>query len=278
MEQGVLALLADAGIRVTFGRRGYRPSLSLAGFETKILKPQNIVEMLHLGSRDIGFAGADWVAELSAELVELLDTGLDPVAVVAAATPEFDGRRPRAGAVRRRLGIRAPDPGLARAPRAARDLRPFLWRDRGVPARGCRLHRRQHGDRRDAQGQRPGDRRRADALLDPALRPPAGARAAGQARAHRDAGAAAALGARCARAGDARGQRRGRVPGGGDRGAALDARADHGAAARRPGLRAQGRGAAQGPAAGDPGDQGAAAAPTSWSPRSPRSCPEAPTR
>ena len=89
MEEAVLALLADAGIRVTFGRRGYRPSLSLAGFETKILKPQNIVEMLHLGSRDIGFAGADWVAELSAELVELLDTGLDPVGVVAAAAPEF---------------------------------------------------------------------------------------------------------------------------------------------------------------------------------------------
>src|SRR5918995_6181303 len=97
MEQGVLALLADAGIRVTFGRRGYRPSLSLAGFETKILKPQNIVEMLHVGSRDIGFAGADWVAELGAELVELLDTGLDPVSVVAAAMPAFaDGGLARA--------------------------------------------------------------------------------------------------------------------------------------------------------------------------------------
>jgi len=89
MEEGVLALLGDAGIRVTFGRRGYRPTLSLDGFETKILKPQNIVEMLHLGSRDVGFAGADWVAELAAELVELLDTGLDPVQLVAAATPEF---------------------------------------------------------------------------------------------------------------------------------------------------------------------------------------------
>jgi ATP phosphoribosyltransferase len=89
MEQGVLALLADAGIRVTFGRRGYRPSLSLDGFETKILKPQSIVEMLHVGSRDVGFAGADWVAELGAELVELVDTGLDPVSVVAAATPAF---------------------------------------------------------------------------------------------------------------------------------------------------------------------------------------------
>ena len=58
MEDGVLALLRDAGIHVTFGKRGYRPTLSLQGFETKILKPQNIVEMLHLGSRDLGFAGA----------------------------------------------------------------------------------------------------------------------------------------------------------------------------------------------------------------------------
>jgi ATP phosphoribosyltransferase len=89
MDSAVRALLADAGVRVTFGRRGYRPSLSLEGFETKILKPQNIVEMLHLGSRDIGFAGADWVAELGAELVELLDTELDPVSVVAAAGAEF---------------------------------------------------------------------------------------------------------------------------------------------------------------------------------------------
>jgi ATP phosphoribosyltransferase len=97
METGVLALLADAGIRVTFGRRGYRPSLSLGGFETKTLKPQNIVEMLHLGSRDVGFAGADWVEELAADVEELLDTGLDPVRLVAAATPEFaDGGLERA--------------------------------------------------------------------------------------------------------------------------------------------------------------------------------------
>jgi ATP phosphoribosyltransferase len=50
-----------------------------------MLKPQNIVEMLAAGSRDVGFAGADWVAEKAADLVELLDTGLDPVRMVAAA-------------------------------------------------------------------------------------------------------------------------------------------------------------------------------------------------
>ncbi len=97
MQEGVLRLLEDAGIRLTFDRRGYRPVLSLAHFDAKLLKPQNIVEMLHLGSRDLGFAGADWVAEKGVELVELLDTGLDPVRIVAAAGPGFleHGRPPR---------------------------------------------------------------------------------------------------------------------------------------------------------------------------------------
>jgi ATP phosphoribosyltransferase len=96
MEQAVLTLLAEAGIRVTPGARGYRPHVSLADTEAKLLKPQNIVEMLALGSRDVGFAGADWAAELQMDVVELLDTALDPVQVVAAAPPTLlvDGRLP----------------------------------------------------------------------------------------------------------------------------------------------------------------------------------------
>lgn len=85
MHEGVVELLAAAGIRVRTDARAYRPTLSIEGFETKLLKPQNIVSMLEEGSRDIGFAGADWVAEKRADLVELLDTGLDPVRIVAAA-------------------------------------------------------------------------------------------------------------------------------------------------------------------------------------------------
>lgn len=85
IEAGVSALLADAGVALRAGPRGYRPVTSVEGFEVKLLKPQNIVEMLAAGSRDVGFAGADWVEEKSAELIELLDTGLDPVRVVAAA-------------------------------------------------------------------------------------------------------------------------------------------------------------------------------------------------
>lgn len=88
MKDGVFQLLGDAGIQIRMGARNYRPVLSLPWLEAKILKPQNTIEMLHAGSRDIGFAGADWVAELGAELVELLDTGMDPVRLVAAA-PAF---------------------------------------------------------------------------------------------------------------------------------------------------------------------------------------------
>ena len=85
MQAEVLALLDAAGLRVRAGAREYRPTIAAGAFNVKVLKPQNIVEMLAGDSRDIGFAGADWVAELEADVVELLDTGLDPVRLVAAA-------------------------------------------------------------------------------------------------------------------------------------------------------------------------------------------------
>ena len=81
MYQGVAELLKDAGIEVHASARGYRPSVSLDACEVKILKPQNIVEMLHAGSRDVGFTGADWVVELDGEAIEILDTGLDQVRI-----------------------------------------------------------------------------------------------------------------------------------------------------------------------------------------------------
>lgn len=96
MYENVVGILADAGISVSQTARSYRPHVTLEGCEVKILKPQNIVKMLHAASRDVGFAGADWVAELDGDLVELVDTGLDPVRVVAAAptTMLVDGALP----------------------------------------------------------------------------------------------------------------------------------------------------------------------------------------
>ncbi|MBK6846474.1 MAG: ATP phosphoribosyltransferase [Proteobacteria bacterium] len=129
MQEGVFRLLAEAGVHVRGGARSYRPTLSLPGFETKILKPQNIVEMLHLGSRDLGFAGADWVAELAAELVELLDTGLDPVGIVAAVPRALlvDGQLPT-----RRLVVASEYERLTRRWIAARGLDATFVRSYGA--------------------------------------------------------------------------------------------------------------------------------------------------
>ncbi|MEM9374406.1 MAG: ATP phosphoribosyltransferase [Planctomycetota bacterium] len=96
MQERVFGLLKDAGIDLRISSRGYRPKLSLPGFDAKILKPQNALEMMHSGTRDLGFGGADWVSELDVQLVELLDLGFDPVRLVAAAPKELlvDGRLP----------------------------------------------------------------------------------------------------------------------------------------------------------------------------------------
>jgi len=97
MFDGLRRLLTEAGCPIAARERDYRLQMSLPGFSTKLLKPQGIVEMLDVGRRDVGFAGADWVAELDADLVEILDTGLDPVSVVAAAPESLleDGQLPR---------------------------------------------------------------------------------------------------------------------------------------------------------------------------------------
>jgi ATP phosphoribosyltransferase len=129
MQEGIFTLLAEAGIKVHVGSRGYRPTLPLPGVETKLLKPQNIIEMLHAGSRDIGFAGKDWVSELGAELVELVDTGLDPVRLVAAAPASIlvDGALPR-----RPLVVASEYERLARAWMAERGLSATFVRSYGA--------------------------------------------------------------------------------------------------------------------------------------------------
>jgi len=128
-EAAVLCLLGEAGVRVHGLARGYRPTLSLEGFETKLLKPQNIVEMLAAGSRDVGFAGADWVLEKDAALVELFDTGLDPVRIVAAAPAELARAGASAG---RRLVVASEYERLARSWIAARALEADFVRTYGA--------------------------------------------------------------------------------------------------------------------------------------------------
>ena len=111
MFDQVVDVLKGAGISIRQSERGYRPTISLPHFNAKILKPRNVISMLNACSRDIGFAGADWVAETNSDLPELLDTGLNPVRLIVAAPHEIleNGKLPD-----RRLVIASEYPELTR--------------------------------------------------------------------------------------------------------------------------------------------------------------------
>lgn len=90
ITEEVVKLLAAAGLPVRSNGRSYRPQVSEAGIEAKFLKPQNIPRLIEIGAHDCGFTGHDWVVESGADVVQVLDTGLDPVTLVAAAPEASD--------------------------------------------------------------------------------------------------------------------------------------------------------------------------------------------
>ena len=110
MYDEIVALLKGAGISIRNSSRGYRPSISLSNYDAKILKPRNVISMLVAGARDVGFAGADWLDEMGVELVEVLDTKLNPVRLVVAAPHQIlvDGELPK-----RHLVIASEYPNMA---------------------------------------------------------------------------------------------------------------------------------------------------------------------
>ncbi len=87
--ENVIGLLKDAGIGLQIDERTYRPIISDEELEIKIMRPQNIPELIDLGSHDVGFTGRDWVIETGADVVEIMDLMLDPVKIVAAIPEEL---------------------------------------------------------------------------------------------------------------------------------------------------------------------------------------------
>ncbi|MDR3138272.1 MAG: ATP phosphoribosyltransferase [Treponema sp.] len=89
-------LFAEAGFPLYLADRTYRPVVAADWLEIKLMKPQNVGELLELGSHDAGFTGLDWIRENGAETEEILDLGLDRVRVVAAVPSGLDDRALRA--------------------------------------------------------------------------------------------------------------------------------------------------------------------------------------
>lgn len=94
----VIDLLNRAGYGIAEDERQYMPGTLDHELSVKIMKPQNIPQLLEMGSHDIGFAGYDWVLETGARVETVLELGFDPVRLVSAVPREsldtlWDGRR-----------------------------------------------------------------------------------------------------------------------------------------------------------------------------------------
>jgi ATP phosphoribosyltransferase len=86
----VSKLFAEAGFPISLADRTYRPLIAADWLDAKIMKPQNVGELLELGSHDAGFTGIDWIRESGAGVEEILDLGMDRVRIVAAVPAELD--------------------------------------------------------------------------------------------------------------------------------------------------------------------------------------------
>lgn len=84
IQENVFSLLRRIGLPFAADGRSLRPACGDDAIEAKILKPQNIPQLVALGRHDAGFTGHDWVVEQNAAVQELLDLGTDPVRIVAA--------------------------------------------------------------------------------------------------------------------------------------------------------------------------------------------------
>ena len=82
--ENVSRLFSDSGFPVSLTDRTYRPTLAADWLDVKIMKPQNVGELLELGSHDAGFTGIDWIRENGADVEEIMDLGFDRVRIVAA--------------------------------------------------------------------------------------------------------------------------------------------------------------------------------------------------
>ena len=80
----IALLFSDAGYPISLADRTYRPIIGAQWMEAKIMKPQNVGELLELGSHDAGFTGIDWIHESGADVDIIMNLGFDRVKIVAA--------------------------------------------------------------------------------------------------------------------------------------------------------------------------------------------------
>lgn len=79
-------LLQEAGLIQEINDQSYLVPTDGPEIKAKLMKPQNIPQLVELGSYDAGFTGHDWVVEKKAQVEEVLDLGFNPVKIVSATS------------------------------------------------------------------------------------------------------------------------------------------------------------------------------------------------
>ena len=84
MFNRIALLFEDAGFPIMLADRTYRPLIGSPWIDAKIMKAQNVGQLLELGRHDAGFTGLDWIQESGAKVDKIMDLGFDKVRIVAA--------------------------------------------------------------------------------------------------------------------------------------------------------------------------------------------------
>lgn len=88
LNKEIVTLLSEIGMGLKGDERNYRPRVADSEVEAKIMKPQNIPQLVGMGFHDVGFTGYDWIRETGADVEEVMDLGFNPVRIVAAV-PQY---------------------------------------------------------------------------------------------------------------------------------------------------------------------------------------------
>ncbi len=92
LNKEIVTILNEIGMGLKGDERNYRPVVADQDVEAKIMKPQNIPQIVEMGFHDVGFTGYDWIKETGADVCEVLDLGLNPVRIIAAV-PQYISRQ-----------------------------------------------------------------------------------------------------------------------------------------------------------------------------------------
>ncbi|MHA1238283.1 MAG: ATP phosphoribosyltransferase [Candidatus Odinarchaeia archaeon] len=84
LNEATLELFTKAGYEIKAAERSYRPWISDPEIQIKMIRPQEIPNLVEQGMYDLGISGEDWIKETKADIIKLTDLEYGQVSIVLA--------------------------------------------------------------------------------------------------------------------------------------------------------------------------------------------------